>query len=93
MSNDHADHDHEEIHLEFGELPPLDTHGDEHIHAGESVWEDAFSIATDPPHLVAEVGLEIASYVVFGLILTPFIKRWVRRHDRKHHDHICERDD
>ena len=43
--------------------------------------EELTHILTDPAHLVAELVLEVASY----LLIAPAVAWAVRRHDRKHH--------
>lgn len=54
-----------------------------------SIWSEALEIVSDPAHMLAEGITEAISYTLAAL----FGAWWVKRHDRKHHDHICERDD
>lgn len=44
-------------------------------------------VVTDPAHVAAEFTFIMAEAVIGGLILRPFIKRWVKKHDREHHQH------
>lgn len=58
---------------------------DEHGHEGESVMDTYLELLTDPAHWAFEVTGEATSTVVVALVLTPLIKRWVKRHDRTEH--------
>lgn len=65
----------------------MDEHGHEE---GESLWEATVEVVTDPPHIASEIIMEGFSYLIFGLLIAPFVKRWVRRHDLQHHGHDCD---
>jgi hypothetical protein len=54
-----------------------------HEHAG--LWEEYRELITDPAHLLLEATLIVA---IDGLLLglaVPFVRRWIRKHDREHH--------
>lgn len=40
-------------------------------------------VLTDPAHILAEIVMELTSYLVFGVIFAKWV---LRRHDRKVHD-------
>lgn len=62
-------------------------HG-EHV----GVLTEYFEVITDPAHIGAELTFIFLETVVIGLILTPLIKRWVKRHDKKYHGVTHETD-
>lgn len=66
------EHEHEEEHGHGHE------HADEHLHGheGESVWEHAWEIFTDPSHILAELGWTVIQDVlIIGLLYGLVFKR------------------
>jgi len=48
----------------------------EHEHAGESVWEHAWEIFTDPAHILAELGwTAIQDVLIIGLLYGVVFKK------------------
>jgi len=102
MEHDHTDQEHAETELDAEIAEQLDAYlaengliivpADTHDHDGESLWESTVEVVTDPPHIASEVVMESASYLIFGLMVTPLIRWWVKRHDREHHGHDCDTD-
>ncbi len=43
-------------------------------------------LLTDVPHLMVELTFMLVVDVFVLGIAWPFIKRWIRKHDREHHD-------
>lgn len=57
------------------------------------VFAEAFTdLLRDPNHWGFEIIAAVVEFVIVGLILTPLIKRWIRTHDKVHHNHECEDD-
>ena len=58
----------------------------------EHFWAEYFSVLSDPAHVAAEATFIFIESVLIGSLLWPLAKRWVRRHDEKHHgkDHAHE---
>jgi hypothetical protein len=55
--------------------------------AGEGIWEEYINLITDPAHLMLELTLIIVIDVIIGMVAWPFIKKWIKEHDRKKHAH------
>lgn len=51
----------------------------------ETIFTEYLHVISDPAHILAELTFILAESIVIGAILTPLIKRWVRRHDEKEH--------
>lgn len=49
----------------------------------ETYWE----LMKDPAHWLFELTLIVIFDVIIGAIAWPFIKRWIKEHDRKKHAH------
>lgn len=50
-----------------------------------SYLQDAWQTTTSPAHITAEVIFTCITDGLIGLVLIPFIRRAVRRHDRQEH--------
>jgi predicted Na+-dependent transporter len=62
-----------------------------HAHeAGESLWTQYVELVTDPAHILLELTLIVVVDLIIGALLWPLFKKWVKRHDKEHHDHECE---
>lgn len=61
-----------------------------HAEESSSIWDSYLDLITDPAHLMLEATLILVIDVLIGLLLWPAVKRWVRRHDRIHHGHVCD---
>ena len=64
----------------------------EEVHEhGEGIWDSYVDLITDPAHLLLEATLILVIDVIIGMIAWPFIKKWIKEHDRKKHAHRhCE---
>lgn len=47
--------------------------------------EESLHIITDPGHLLAELTFFLVEVGVGSLIASPFISKWIKRHDKEHH--------
>ena len=57
------------------------------------VAETYLELLKDPNHLMYEITINIVENVLIGALAWPFIKKWIKRHDIKHHKHNCEEED
>lgn len=62
-----------------------------HEQAGEGWFQEYLELLQDPAHLALELTLIIIVDVIIGMLLWPFAKNWLKKHDAKKHVHEhCE---
>lgn len=54
-----------------------------------SLWQDYLSVLRDPAHVLVELTVELLTGGIFGAMLWPRFKAWMKRHDEEEHP-VCD---